>query len=186
MTFFKIKTKRLFLGPLNTNDAASLFSYRSDPEVYRYQSWKPLNLDDAVSLIERSSFNDKLCLGKWNQLGILLNDSNQLIGDIGILIFEKEQAEIGFTISPSFQRKGFGFEAVFAMLLHLFHQLHFHRVIAQTDPQNVGSIKLLTKLGFRQEGHFRKSSYIRDDWKDDLFFAILGEEFQNNPGTGTN
>jgi RimJ/RimL family protein N-acetyltransferase len=174
----QLETKNLILHPLTVEDAPSLFSYRSDPSVYRFHNWKPTTVDEAVRFIEKSSFSDVLQTGHWNQLGIYLNETHQLIGDLGIHPFEAEQTEIGFTVSPHFQLKGYGAEAVSRVLKYLFMENKFYRIIARTHPENQGSISLLKKLGFRQEGHFTKSTYIDGVWQDDLFFAILDQEFK--------
>jgi len=175
----ELKTKNLTLRPLSVEDAASLFAYRSDPSVYKFHNWKPMSVEDAVKFIENSSFTDSLRKGRWNQLGIYQKDSSQMTGDIGVHPFEEKQTEIGFTISPQFQQKGFGVEAVERILKYLFENNHFYRIIARTHPQNIGSINLLKRLGFRQEGHFSKSTFIDGVWQDDLFFAILSHEYES-------
>ena len=176
----ELETKHLILHPLTDNDAAALFSYRSDPSVYRFHNWKPMSVEDAIKFIENSSFTDTLRKGRWNQLGIYQKESGQMIGDVGIHPFEEKQTEIGFTISPQYQQKGFGVQAVARILKYLFRENHFYRIIARTHPQNEGSINLLKRLGFRQEGHFTKSTYIDGVWQDDLFFAILDQEYPEN------
>jgi len=175
----ELETKNLVLRPLSVKDATALFSYRSDPSVYRFHNWKPMSVEDADKFIENSVFTDALRNGRWNQLGIYQKESGLMIGDIGIHPFEGNQTEIGFTISPQFQQKGFGVEAVARILKYLFMESHFYRIIARTHPQNEGSINLLKRLGFRQEGHFSKSTYIDGIWQDDLFFAILDQEYQD-------
>jgi RimJ/RimL family protein N-acetyltransferase len=147
--------------------------------VYKFHNWKPTAVEDAVKFIENSSFTDTLKIGHWNQLGIYQKDSKEMIGDIGIHPFEQNQTEIGFTISPQFQQKGFGVEAVARILKYLFEENQYYRIIARTHPQNIGSINLLKRLGFRQEGHFTKSTFIDGVWQDDLFFAFLRSEYDN-------
>jgi RimJ/RimL family protein N-acetyltransferase len=176
----QLETKNLYLHSLSTEDAPALFAYRSDRSVYRFHNWKPTSVNDAIRFIEKSSFQDSLRHGHWNQLGIYLKDTNELIGDLGIHPFEEKQTELGFTISPSFQQKGYGVEAVSRVVRYLFLENNFYRIIARTHPENKGSINLLKKLGFRQEGHFTKSSYIDGIWQDDLLLAILKDEFHDS------
>jgi len=171
-----MQTERLIIKPLDKSDAQILFEYRSDPLVSRFQSWKPDKIKDAELFIEKYSTSDLLKLGEWRQQGIYLKENNELIGDLGLHLFDTRQVEIGFTIAPDHQKMGYGFEGINAVIENLFRVDNLHRVIATTDPMNEASIKLLTKLGFRKEGHSIKSIYIFGEWKDDLLFAILKEE----------
>ena len=86
--------------------------------------------------------------------------------------------EIGYTFGPEHQGQGFAFEAVKAILGYLFGQLEKHRVTASVDPENVRSIRLLEKLGFRREGHFIQSVLIRGEWCDDVIYAMLKAEWK--------
>lgn len=172
----KIYTKSLRLEPLKEQHAQTLFEYRSNPSVYQFQRWKPKNLKDANQFIKKYSSN-VLQTNTWNQLGIFLASNTQLIGDCGINIFGEKQVEIGYTIDPKYQQKGFATEATAGLINYLFQYHNIHRISAHTDPLNIASQRVLQKLGFRQEGYFRKSLLIGDKWFDDLVFALLREEW---------
>ena len=174
-----INTARLILRPLVTDDAPQLFTYRSLPEVYRYQGWKASSLEDAKEFIENYSLSEPVCDGNWKQLAIRLRDTDDLIGDCGFHVFDDQQAEIGYTIAPETQGRGYGTETVSGLVAYLFREQNMHRIIATTDPDNTGSTRVLEKLGFRKEGHLKKSILIRGEWKDDLIFALLREEWEN-------
>jgi hypothetical protein len=47
----ELKSHRLCLKRVRTEDASFIASYRSLPEVARFQSWESFALDDAASLI---------------------------------------------------------------------------------------------------------------------------------------
>jgi len=145
-----IATPRTVLRPLSERDAAALFSYRSLPEVYRFQTWVPRDLDDALAFILRYSTDPPTEEGDWRQLGIHLRTDDALVGDCGFRLFDRGQAEIGYTIAPSHQRVGLGTEVVQALVSHLFEARHVQCLIARTDPANVGSITILERVGFRR------------------------------------
>jgi len=172
-----IESERILLKPMSKADAAALFAYRSLPEVYQYQSWAPKNLEEADEFISRYSLSKEIVVGQWKQLGIYNRSDSVLMGDCGFCIFEEEQAIIGYTISPEFQRKGFGFEVTNLLVDYLFEKYNLHRLVAKTDPDNIASIKILEKIGFRKEGHSIKCVKIRGKWEDDVTYAILGEEW---------
>jgi RimJ/RimL family protein N-acetyltransferase len=178
----EILTERLVLTPLRGSDAQALFDYRSSPEVCRYQTWEPRALDDARRFIDGLASVPFDTPGSWSQLGIRLRDSGVLVGDLGVHCpaDEPRQAEIGFTVSPSHQRRGLGLEAVAGLLGHLFGPLQKHRVSASVDPRNGASMALLRKVGMRQEAHFRESLWFKGEWADDVVFAVLASEWMGS------
>jgi RimJ/RimL family protein N-acetyltransferase len=103
-----------------------------------------------------------------------------LVGDVGVHFpsAPPDQVEVGFTVAPRHQVKGYGTEAVTGLLGFLFGSLRKHRVYASVDPQNRRSIALLERVGMRQEAHFRKSLWFKGEWVDDVVFAVLGSEWK--------
>ena len=65
--------------------------------------------------------------------------------------------DIGFAFLPRFCAKGYAFEAASSVLAHARDALGLKRVMAITSPDNVASMGLLAKLGFRFEGVARAS-----------------------------
>lgn len=175
----EIITQRLKLTPLLAGDAGAFFEYRSDAEVCRYQSWAPGYIDDALSFINGLQSVTFDTPGTWFQLAVRVRESDLLIGDLGVHFpaDHPRQVEVGFTVAPGHQRRGFGAEAVTALLGHLFGPLGKHRVFASVDPRNEASIALLKRVGMRQEAHFLKSLWLKGEWVDDLVFGILETEW---------
>lgn len=155
-----------------------MFAYRSLPEVLRYQSWEPKSLDEVQSFIKKNAEQEFNAAG-WYQIGIALESDDTLIGDCGINILDYDwrMAEFGITIAPSFQSRGYATEALNAILALLFDNLSKHRVLASVDPRNIASMALMKKLGLRQEAHFVKSLYLKNEWVDDVLFAMLAAEW---------
>ena len=175
----EIKTSRLYLRPISINDADTIFNYRSLPEVYEYQGWRPNSIAETKYFI-KTQIEKKLNIpDSWYQIVVIKSDSDELIGDIGLhfLRNDNQQVEIGFTLSPIHQGKGFATEAVAAVVDFLFNSLQKHRVIASVDPRNTKSIQLIQRIGMRKEAHFIKSLWFNNEWVDDLTFAILKEEW---------
>ena len=177
----EILTERLRLSPLVAGDAPAMYEYRSDPEVCRYQTFEPGSLGDVEDFIGGLQTNIFDTAGTWFQFAIRLQDSGRMIGDLGVhfLSDDPRQVEIGFTVSPANQGRGYGTEAVTGVLGHLFGHLQKHRVFASVDPRNEPCIVLLKRVGLRQEAHFRKSLWFKGEWVDDLVFGVLAEEWEN-------
>jgi len=86
--------------------------------------------------------------------------------------------ELGFFMLPDERGKGYCTEAARIMVDYLFLSKDIVRIQATTSVGNLGSQKVLEKVGFRKEGTMRKSIYIRGVWRDDFLYSILLEEWK--------
>jgi len=176
--FDVLKTSRLMIRTLAMQDLEPFFRYRSLPEVYRYQAWRPSSASEAADFIAR---NEAIALNTpntWLQLAVCL-PNGQLIGDLGVHFLDDEQVEIGYTLAPEYQGYGYAAEAVRALADYLFSRLKKHRITASVDPGNTQSIRLLEKVGFQQEAHFRQSLYLGGKWHDDCVYALLADDVKS-------
>ncbi|MCY1661966.1 GNAT family N-acetyltransferase [Chryseobacterium sp. SL1] len=173
-----LETERLLIRDLTLDDKQAVFNYRSDAEANKFQGWIPETLEDVEQFIERNNkeFNQP---ESWYQVLITEKDSKAVIGDIGIHFFGSEnlQAELGITLNKDFQGRGFASEALKGVINFLFGDLKKHRIMASIDPENIDSLKLMERIGFRKEGHFVKSLFWKNNWTDDVIYALLREEW---------
>lgn len=86
--------------------------------------------------------------------------------DTGILIGRKEC-----------WGKGFAFEAWSLLIDYAFRRLGLRRLVAGAHDANVASIAVLKKLGFKQEGTYRRHDLVDGTLRDSLLFGLLSEEF---------
>jgi RimJ/RimL family protein N-acetyltransferase len=175
-----ITTSRLRLDALQPSDAGALFGYRGDPEVSRFQGWRPASVAEAAAFIERQTSASLGTPDSWFQRAIRLHESGTLIGDLGIhLPAEAEGSiEFGVTIAPAHQGRGYACESMRAMFELVFGQLGGHRIHASVDPRNLASMAMLRALGMRQEAHHRESLWLHGEWVDDVVFALLAGEWR--------
>jgi len=176
--FNLVKTDRLLIRTLEMEDKDEFFNYRSLPEVYKYQTWKPKDINEIKNFICKNVAVNLNTPNTWLQLAICLN-TGELIGDFGMHFLDDNfQVEIGITISPTHQGNGYAIEASKGVISYLFNDLNKHRVTASVDPDNNKSINLLESLNLRKEAHFIKSFRIDDEWYDDCIYAVLEEEWE--------
>ena len=145
-----IFTARLQLGDLRTEDAPALFAYRGDPEVARWQGWKPDSVAEAARFIEAQRGVAFDTVGTWWQRAIRLRDSGELIGDLGLHFVDDATVELGVSLAPSHQRHGYAREALEIMLDFVFGGLHKKNVIAWVAPRNFACMRLLEGLGMHR------------------------------------
>ena len=180
--YIEFNTERLLLRPIRLDDADAIFQYRSDPKSNQFQGWIPETIDDVHEFINNKVAPVMDIVGTWYQFVIIKKETHEVIGDVGVhfLDSEKQQVEVGCTLAKNHQGKGYATEALNEMIRYLFDRVQKHRIIASLDPQNSQSIKLIERLGFRKEAHFKKSIQIRGKWADDVVYAILKDEWMKN------
>jgi len=176
----KLESERLLLRNLEDNDMDDFLSYRSNPDVTRYQGFDAYDRETASEFITSQKEIEFGVPGQWLQLGIIDKKSNQLIGDCAVKLDKHDPriAEMGCTISPAFQHKGFAKETLVTLMRFLFDVQEVHRIEETTDAENISSIKLLEALGFRKEGHFFENIWFKGKWGSECLYAMLRSEWK--------
>lgn len=176
----QLQTKRLTLRKTTFSDKEEIFAYRSDKKTNQFQGWIPDTLEDVSEFIGKISRTFNIP-GSWFQFVIIENSSGKLIGDLGVHFLEEgsKQAELGCTLNKNFQGYGYANEALTSAINSLFADLDLHRIFASIDPKNIASIKMMEKLGFRKEAHFKESLFLNGKWVDDVVYAILKKEWSS-------
>jgi RimJ/RimL family protein N-acetyltransferase len=153
--------------------------------VARYQSWEQFGIDDAKRLIADQLAVTPCVTGSWFQLMIVLAESGQLIGDCGIHFISDaaQQVELGITLDPRYQHRGFACEALEGVLSYVFGRLNMHRVSATTDAENTTAQNLFKRLGFRQEALLVEHVWFKGAWGSEYVFAMLQREWQVRPNS---
>jgi RimJ/RimL family protein N-acetyltransferase len=176
----RLETNRLILRSFKEEDCKPFSLYRSDPEVACYQGWEaPFSLEQAARLFLSMRSRTPGEPGQWYQMALELKTSAEMIGDCAFkrLAENNAQAEIGFTLAPRYQHQGYAAEAVRCLIDFLFGTLHMHRIIANCDPNNIASARLLQKVGLRCEGRFIESLWFKGYWASEDWYAILDREW---------
>ncbi len=181
MTRLSIYSDRLHIRHLSLSDLSDFHLYRSNPEVTKYQGFDIFSFQEAKVFIEEHAERMFGKPGEWVQYGIENKTTNKLIGDCAIKldIYDTRLAEVGITISPNEQRKGYAREALLGILKFLFNLKDFHRVTEIVDAENIASIQLLKSVGFRQEGHFIENIFFKGKWGSEFKYAMLRTDWEN-------
>jgi RimJ/RimL family protein N-acetyltransferase len=185
MKSMDIETRRLRIRNLMLSDVGDFHSYRSDPSVTKFQSFDTLSVEQARAFIEENATISYELGGEWKQFGIENKIERKLIGDVAIKLdrLDIRLAEIGITISPGAQLRGYGKETLQAILTFLFSQIACHRVAAIVDVDNTSSIHLIESLGFRREGFFVDSVFLKGKWTSEFHYAMLKSEWEKKPNS---
>jgi RimJ/RimL family protein N-acetyltransferase len=174
----KLESKRLLMRPIALEDKIEIFEYRSDEKTNRFQGWIPETITDVELFIEKNEkqFNSP---DTWFQFVICLKSSHKIIGDLGVHFMgvDNKQVELGFTLNKDFHNCGYASEAVTRLIDYLFKDSKKNRIIASVDPQNLSSIRLLERIGFRKDARFIDYFELSEKWPNDLIYTIIENEW---------
>jgi [ribosomal protein S5]-alanine N-acetyltransferase len=85
-------------------------------------------------------------------------------------------AYVGYWVDAELAGGGVITAAVALVVDHCFGPVGLHRLEATVRPENGASLRVLAKLGFRQEGVFRRYLDVDGGWRDHECFALTAEE----------
>jgi len=185
--FTELAADRIALRRFRPADLTTFVAYRSDPDVARYQAWDaPFPLADGERMIASLLETHPDTAGEWFQYAMVLRSTSELIGDCAAGMDQQDprQVEIGFTVRPEYQGRGYATEGTRTLLRYLFAARGKHRVTARCDPRNTASARVLERLGMRREGHLREALWAKGEWADELCYAILDREWADRTGPG--
>jgi len=83
---------------------------------------------------------------------------------------------VGYWVDGAVAGRGITPTAVALVIDHCFAAAGLHRVEIDIRPENVASLRVVEKLGLRQEGYYERFLDIDGAWRDHLAFAITIEE----------
>ena len=145
-----IETPRLILREFDPEDLAGLYSLYEESDTRFLQ---PLSENREEELEKLKSYIHYIYgfygFGLWV---VCLKESGRLIGRCGLqveFIQDQGEYELGYMISGKYGRKGYGKEAVTAILEYAEEELEAPRVILRIDTENEPSRRFAENMGFR-------------------------------------
>jgi [ribosomal protein S5]-alanine N-acetyltransferase len=175
----KLETERLILRDFVTDDWQAVLEYQSNPLYLRYNNWTertPEAVQEFVGwFLNHQGQEPRIKF----QLAVVLKSNNQLIGNCGVRMDNKDavEADIGYELDPKQWNHGYATEAARAIMDFGFGHFGVHRIWADCLADNVGSTHVLEKLGMNLEGRLRENKYFKGRWWDTLIYAILADEW---------
>ena len=120
--------------------------WRRDKNCSRYQCWRQRSLPSLRCFVLRYRRSHLFSAQREQHYAICLRDGT-LIGDLTVFFLRNDSVSIGYTIFPPFQRNGYAYELL-AALLPQFQNVYQLDIFALVHPENIASISLLKKLNF--------------------------------------
>jgi RimJ/RimL family protein N-acetyltransferase len=152
----KIITQRLTLSLISEDDYNFIFTLVNSKGWLEFIGDRKVHsTEDSIKYIQKINKTEDLTY--WI---VRLKDNNTPIGIISFLKRSYlENFDIGFAFLPEFNGYGYAYEAAKEVLSVVNKKPEHSKVLATTVPQNINSIKLLTKLGL----HFEREIEVENE-----------------------
>jgi RimJ/RimL family protein N-acetyltransferase len=137
--------------------------------------------EDARGWVERAM--DASRDRKW---AITIDGSDGAVGFVALFGLDRDVGpELAVLVGePSAWGKGVARSAESQACLYAFRELGAHRIHAEIPATNEAAQKVVTSLGFRQEGLMKKAILRGDEAIDNQVWGLLPEDFTGFPAEG--
>jgi ribosomal-protein-alanine N-acetyltransferase len=105
--------------------------------------------------------------------------SNQIVGLINLNCIVRgffQSAYLGYGVGAQFARRGYMTEGINLVATYAFREMNLHRLESNIQPENLASIAVIRRCGFRKEGFSPKYLQVLGQWRDHERWALLADE----------
>lgn len=161
------ETEKLVRFLARNRDHLRAWEPRRRPEYYTVAAWR------LTPEVERRQARE----GTGYRFRMLVNGGDgEFVGVVAlrdVMYGSLRNATLGYSLDHQATGRGYGREAVEAVLEYAFGDLRLKRVEACVMPENERSRRLLAAVGFEKEGLLRQSLEIEGTWRDHEVWSRL-------------
>ncbi|CAF1823766.1 BnaC04g12680D [Brassica napus] len=160
--------RRISLRQMTLSDVDHYMVWATDAKVAQFCSWEPCtSREEAITYI-----TDSVLTHPW--LRAICLEDDRPIGYILIMAVDDIRKEIGYVLARKYWGKGFATEAVRLVTAEIFKEMpEIERLEALVDVDNMGSQRVLEKVGFTREGVMRNFIIMKGSVRDMVMFSFL-------------
>ncbi|MBP6185996.1 MAG: GNAT family N-acetyltransferase [Saprospiraceae bacterium] len=170
-------TERLLLTRKDLRFVNDHFEMRTNQMVMRYfDRAMPSSVEEVKIKMEESIA--EMESGKALVWALVRKEDQVCIGDVAFWKIDPQHAvgEIGYGLLPEYWGQGYMQEVLKQVLPYAFQSMGLHRVEANVNTENRASQRLLEKMGFQKEAHFRENYAYNGKFLDSLIFGLLEKD----------
>ncbi|MEU6882405.1 GNAT family protein [Streptomyces sp. NPDC046712] len=166
------------LSRIEPADWRAVHSWASLPQVCRFQTWGPNTEEQTRAFVATAV--EAWAHSPQQRFAYAARVACDVVGmgELHVRSRRQRQGEITYAVHPRVWGQGVGTAIGEELLTRGFEDLGLHRMYATCDPRNLGSARVLGKLGMTREGRQRHTALIRDGWRDSDLFSILEDEWR--------
>lgn len=163
----------LYLAKITEQHAEFVYSQISNSQIYEYleepiPSLAEVKYKFSFAELEKSPENDTMVWLKW----VAMNAQNQCVGIVEIGIFDDQYAEIGFMTFVDFQKRGYAPVYCLLAIAQAQKRFSFPALYASINEQNLGSRKVIERLGFELYKVNQNAEFVKGKLSDELIYRL--------------
>jgi len=174
---------RTYLAPLDKANAATALAWLTDPDVNRFM----LSGHEPMTVEQELGWYDAMAASETDEVfQIHVAEDDRYIGNTGLDKIDRthRNAELGIMIgSKPDQNRGYGRDAIVALLRYGFDTLGLHRIYLRCHPDNARGLACYRAVGFTEIGREREAVFVAGEFQDHVTFDMLEDEFRSRYGT---
>lgn len=170
-----LQGKHIFLRTLEPEDLDFIYTIENDESVWEVSHTQTPYSRFLIRQYLKNAHQD-IYEAKQLRLVICLQKNTDAVGLIDLFDFNPQhnRAGIGILIhQPENRSKGIGSEALELILNYAFMSLQLHQLYANISSDNLISLQLFTKFGFRQIGTKKQWNKINNIYKDEILLQLI-------------
>lgn len=170
-----LTNERLILREFEKDDWMDVHQYASQEIVCQYQSWGPNSEGESKAFVDKI-IKDAIQSPRI-RFAFAIDFNGHMIGAGELNVRDETNGEISYIINPNYWGKGFATEVANSLIDFGYKELKLHRIYATCNPRNIGSLRVLEKVGMTQEGRLRENVLIKDGYRDSYVYSMLKHEW---------
>ncbi|MEI6093075.1 MAG: GNAT family N-acetyltransferase [bacterium] len=156
-----LETDRTILRPWRSSDLEEYYKIISNPLVLKYLPIDSITVEETEAKLQ--SRMDQHDLNGFCLWAVILKADKSIIGHCGLqYIYNTQDIELGYALSPAFWNKGLATETAKASLEYAFKTLKLKTILGLVNKDNAGSKHVLEKIGMKYVGVTDKYYDIKD------------------------
>lgn len=159
-----LTTARLVLRQPRLDDLDALYAIMSNPAAMRYWSTVP----HASRDVTKPWLEKIVAATAVGGHELIIERDGVAIGKVGASLLP----DFGFILNPAYWGQGYATEASQAFIEHVFSATDAQKLVADVDPRNGASLRVLNRLGFYETGRAERTFLLGDEWCDSIYLQL--------------
>jgi [ribosomal protein S5]-alanine N-acetyltransferase len=162
-----------------TEEFASLFyQWRNESTTQKFNPVKKRSVEELHEMLHSTprTLNplDKSAAHRW-----FIDFDKEIVGTVSLSEINSMMgtAEIGYMIGEAYHGRGIATAAVKLWIQMIFELTDIRKLTASVAEQNIASIRVLEKVGFKKEGLLREHYIVQNLPTNEIIFGLLRREW---------
>jgi ribosomal-protein-alanine N-acetyltransferase len=161
---------RVTLKPFGLKDLEFLYVWNNNPEYEgEYEPHEPVSREELEDWLQEEKPDQN-----WY---VIQTEKGQRVGQLVAREMEENTIQIGYRVIPPRRNHGYCTAAVNRIVDHYFSETDVGRIIAEANPMNTASIRVLEKTGFTQICYKEKAVEINGVWNEGVVYELNKDDW---------